>query len=217
MGKSFSYSDVIYLAKGALVTIELFILSACFGMIIGFVFGIMRSNHRVAVIRWIAATYIEIFRATPLLVMILIIFFGLPFIGIDINRFWAAVTALTLYASAYLGEIFRAGIQSIRKEQWEAGASLGMNYRKIIRYVIFPQTIKVITPSIIGFFMGLIKGTALVSVIGALDLMLAARRVAQRTFLPLLVMGIAAMMYFAICFPLDRLGSRIEQNREKPL
>ncbi len=207
-----SVRDLLFLAEGMLVTLKLFGVACCFGGITGFILGIMRSNHRIPFLRWIAAGYIEIFRGTPLLVMILIVFFGLGILGFDISRFWAAAVALTLYAGAYIGEIFRAGIESIRKEQWEAGASLGMKYIQTIRYVIIPQTIRVITPSFVGFLIGLVKGTALVSVIGATDLMTAARRVSHRTFMPLVSMGTAAMIYFIICYPLDRLGRKIESR-----
>jgi polar amino acid transport system permease protein len=204
--------DLLFLAKGAVVTLELFGAACFFGGIAGFFLGIARSSHRMTFLRWIAAGYIEIFRSTPLLVMILVVFFGLSVVGFEISRFWASVVVLSLYSAAYLGEILRAGIQSIRKEQWEASASLGMKYMQILRYVIIPQAMRVITPSFIGFLIGLVKDTALVSVIGTTELTLAARRVSTRTYMPLVSMGTAAMIYFIICYPLDRLGLKLESR-----
>jgi len=207
-------NEILYMLKGAYLTVKLCGISFFFGGMIGIIAGIARSNHKIKVFRWLAAVYIEIIRGVPLLLQLMVGYFGINLIGsgFDIPRMLAAYVTLCLYTGAYLGEIFRAGLESIHKEQWEAASSLGMSYIQSLRYVIFPQSIKVITPSIVGFLIGLVKATSLVSIISITDLTLAARRVAEHTHAPVAAMGGAAIIYFLLCYPLSVAGKKIEER-----
>ena len=206
------YNELLYMLKGAYITIKLCGITFFFGGMIGIIVGIARSNHKIKAFKWVSAGYIEIFRGVPLLLQLMIGFFGVILIGYDIPPMIVGSVILSLNTGAFLGEIFRSGIESIHKEQWEAVSSLGMSYIQSLRYVIFPQSIKVITPSIISFLLGLVKGTSLVSIIGIVDLTLAARRVAETTLEPIAAMGGAAIVYFLLCYPLSRVGKKIEEQ-----
>ena len=206
------YNELLYMLKGAYITIKLCGISFFFGGMIGIIVGIARSNHKIKAFKWVSAGYIEIFRGTPLLLQLMIGFFGITFIGYDISPMIVGSVVLCLYTGAYLGEIFRSGLESIHKEQWEAVSSLGMSYIQSLRYVIFPQSIKVITPSIISFLLGLVKATSLVSIINIVDLTLATRRVAEHAHAPIAAMGGAAIIYFLLCYPLSVAGKKIEER-----
>ena len=210
-------NEILYMLKGAYITIKLCGISFFFGGMIGIIVGIARSNHKIKVFRWLAAVYIEIIRGVPLLLLLMVGYFGINLLGydIDIPRMLVASVVLCLYTGAYLGEIFRSGLESIHKEQWESTSSLGMSYIQSLRYVIFPQSIKIITPSIISFLIGLVKATSLVSILSIVDLTLAARRVAEQTHAPLSAMGGAAIIYFLLCYPLSVAGRKIEEQKSK--
>ena len=207
------YKDLLYMLKGAYITIKLCGISFFFGGTIGIIVGIARSNHKIKAFRWISAGYIEIFRGIPLLLQLMIGFFGVTLItGYDFSPMIAASVVLCLYTGAFLGEIFRSGLESIHKEQWEAVSSLGMSYIQSLRYVIFPQSIKVIAPSIISFLLGLVKATSLVSIVNIVDLTSASRRVAENAQAPLAAMCGAAIIYFLLCYPLSVAGKKIEER-----
>jgi len=208
----FGWNDLFYILEGTYTTLKLCGISFSLGGLLGLIIGIARSNHKIKAFRWIAAIYIEIFRGTPLLLQLMIGYFGADLIGYDISRMLTASIVLCLYTGAYLGEIFRTGLESIHKEQWEAASSLGMSYIQSLRYVVIPQGTKVIIPSLIGFLIGLVKATCLVSIISVVDLTLAARRVGERIYFPLLSMGIAGIIYFLLCYPLSRMGKKLEKQ-----
>ncbi|MHC5612410.1 MAG: ABC transporter permease subunit [Nostoc sp.] len=159
------------LLQGALVTLQLTILSVVFGLIGGSLIGIVRLSH-IAPVRWVARAYVDFFRGTPLLLQIFIIYFGLPAILQELgltftfDRLTAGVIALSLNSAAYIAEIVRGGIQSIESGQAEAAQSLGLNSVQIMSYVIFPQAFRRMIPPLGNEFIGLLKDTSLVSVIG---------------------------------------------------
>ena len=124
----------------------------------------------------------------------------------------AAGVALTLYASAFLAEIWRGCVDAIPLGQWDAGASLGLGFTQRMRYVILPQALKIAIPPTVGFLVQLIKSTALASIVGFQELTRSGQIVANATFQPLLIYGLVALIYFAICFPLT-LGSRVLERR----
>ncbi len=164
-------------------------------------FGAPRLGQRLM------AAYVELFQGTPLLLQLFIVFFGLPMLGLDVTPTIAAIVALSLYASAYLSEIWRGCIEAIPRGQWDAAASLGMNFVKQMGLVILPQAFKISIPPTVGFLVQLIKATALASIVGFDELLRAGQIVTNATFQPFLVYGLVAIIYFALCFPLT-LGSR---------
>ncbi|MBW4673281.1 MAG: ABC transporter permease subunit [Desmonostoc geniculatum HA4340-LM1] len=164
------------LLQGALVTLQLTILSVVFGLIGGSLIGIIRLSH-IAPLRWLARAYVDFFRGTPLLVQIFMIYFGLPAIlqelglTFSFDRLVAGVIALSLNSAAYIAEVVRAGIQSIEVGQSEAAQSLGLSSVQTMSYVIFPQAFRRMIPPLGNEFISLLKDTSLVSVIGFEELL----------------------------------------------
>lgn len=178
-------------------------------------FGLIRSLKFVKkriLLRGFTAIYTDAIRGTPLLLQIIIIYYGLPLIiGIHPSNFSAGLLALCLYTGGYVGEVFRAGIESIEEEQWKAARSLGLKYRQIMRYVILPQGIKIITPAFIGISLGIIKDSSMVSIIGFIELARAAHIIGVRTLNPFPPYIIAGVIYFIICYPVSRFSRRFER------
>jgi len=207
---SINFLDWMFILKGAGLTIFLCIISMLFGSLIGLGTGIMRSSRNVFFYgpAWI---YIFVIRGTPLLMQLFLVYFGVPLItGHAIGAFATALVGLALYAGAYLGEIVKAGIQSVDIGQKEAAKALGMNFWQEFRHIVFPQAMRVIVQPAFGFFIALVKDSSLVSIIGFVELARAGRLVIARTFQPFVVYGAVALIYFAICFGLSRLSySRI--------
>ena len=156
--------------------------------------------------------YIQLFQGTPLLLQLFLVFFGLPLLGVDVTPLMAAAIALTLYASAFLAEIWRGCVDAIPRGQWDASDSLGMNFLTQMRYVILPQSLKIAIPPTVGFLVQLIKSTALASIVGFNELTRTGQIVANATFEPFLIYGLVALIYFAMCYPLT-VGSRVLERR----
>ncbi len=156
--------------------------------------------------------YIQLFQGTPLLLQLFLVFFGLPLLGVDVSPLLAATVALTLYASAFLAEIWRGCVDAVPRGQWDASSSLGMNFLTQMRYVVLPQALKIAVPPTVGFLVQLVKSTALASIVGFNELTRSGQIVANATFEPLLIYGIVALIYFAMCYPLT-VGSRVLERR----
>lgn len=207
-----NFGDMLFMLKGALVTLYLCGAAILFGAVIALPIGILRTVPRARVVNYVALFYIEVFRSTPLLLQLFVVYFGLSIAGFQVPRSFAAVITMTLYASAFLGEIVRAGIESIDRGQWEAAESVGLSYPQQLRYVILPQAVKVMTPSTIGFLVALIKASSLASIIGFMELSRVARLVVERTMSSFMIFGIVAIMYFLMCYPLSIMGQRLERR-----
>jgi len=166
---------------------------------------------RVAPVRWLASAYINVIRGTPLFLQIAIFFIGLRIAGIRVNDFSTAVFVLALNSSAYLAEIFRAGIQSIHKGQLEAASSLGMTYRQAMQFVIIPQTVKRVLPTMTSEFILLFKDTAIFSAFGIIELMYRANSIVSRTgnLTPFVV---AAVYYLLVTIPLINYVGKLETH-----
>ena len=156
--------------------------------------------------------YIQFFQGTPLLLQLFLIFFGLPMLGVEVSPLLAAGLALTLYAGAFLAEIWRGCVDAIPKGQWDASASLGMKFVIRMRLVILPQALRIAVPPTVGFLVQLVKSTALASIVGFDELTKSAQIVANATFQPLEIYGLAALIYFAICYPLTVASRRLERH-----
>lgn len=156
--------------------------------------------------------YVELFQGTPLLMQLFLAFFGLGLFGIDVPPWLAAGTALILWTAAFLAEIWRGCVEAVVKGQWEASASLGMGYMQQMRWVILPQAFKIAIPPTVGFSVQVIKGTALTSIIGFVELSKAGTVVANATFEPFTVYGFVALIYFAICWPLSKSSQMLERK-----
>ena len=205
------------LLRGALVTLQLTAISVLLGMIGGSLLGIIRLSP-VTPLRWATIAYIDFFRGTPLLVQILMIYFGIPALiqgfGIEfsMNRLTAAVTALTLNSAAYLAEIVRAGIQSIEKGQTEASQSLGLSSVQTMRFVIFPQALRRMLPPLGNEFITLLKDTSLVSVIGFQELLQEGRLIIANNYRAFEIYAAVAVIYLALTLLSSRVFSFLERR-----
>ncbi|KAB7629033.1 amino acid ABC transporter permease, partial [Verminephrobacter sp. Larva24] len=166
----------------------------------------------VAPLRWLAAGYIQLFQATPLLMLLFLVFFGLALFGLGQSAFVSVTIALTCYASAYFGEIWRGSIESVPQTQWQGSAALGFSYLEQMRHVVLPQSVRIATPPTVGFMVQLVKNTSLASIIGMHELAHAAQYVNNVTLRPILVYGVVGAMYFAVCWPLYMLSRRLEKK-----
>ncbi|MFL7901993.1 amino acid ABC transporter permease [Azospirillum argentinense] len=156
--------------------------------------------------------YVELFQGTPLLMQLFLAFFGLGLFGIDVPAWLAAGLALILWTAAFLVEIWRGCVESVVRGQWEASASLGMGYIQQMRYVILPQAVRVAVPPTVGFSVQVVKGTALTSIIGFVELSKAGTVVTNATFEPFTVYGLVALIYFALCWPLSKSSQILERK-----
>jgi polar amino acid transport system permease protein len=202
-------SDAII--QALLVTISLALLAEVVGIVLGLALSLLKIA-RSRLLRFPAQLYIDIFRGTPLLIQIIIIYFTTPLIGIRFTSlFYAGLAALALNSAAYVAEIFRSGIQSIDKGQMEAGRASGLTYAQTMRFIIVPQAFRRVIPPLTNEFVMLIKDTSLVSVIGLAELLRAARVLQSATFngTPLIA---AALLYLAICLPLIYLTNILERR-----
>ena len=200
------------LLTGAAVTVQITALSVLLGIIIGLFVGIARiSTYRV--IHLIAAVYVDFLRGTPLLVQIFLVYFALPVVtGQRIDPFIAAIAACSINSSAYVAEIFRAGIQSIDAGQMEAGRSLGMSWLQTMRYIIVPQAARRVIPPLGNEFIALLKDSSLVSVIGFEELTRRGQLIIARTYASLEIWLCVAIIYLAMTVSISRLVAWLERR-----
>jgi len=156
--------------------------------------------------------YIEVFQGTPLLMQMFLCFFGLSMIGIEISAWNAAALSLTLFTSAFLVEIWRGCIDTLPKGQWEASRCLGLSFLQTLRYIILPQAIRTALAPSIGFSVQVVKGTALASVIGFVELTKAGSMLNNATFEPFKVFTFVAIIYFILCYPLSWTSKFLEKK-----
>lgn len=199
------------LLDGALWTLGLSLTA----FVLGGIAGLLLLFARIAkapLPRRLAKGYIELFQGTPLLMQLFIIFFGGSLIGLEISPWVAAAVGLTLFTSAYLGEIWRGCVESIPKGQWEASASLALSHVEQMRYVILPQALRIAIAPTVGFSVQVVKGTAVTSIIGFVELTKTGSMLANATYQPFLVFGLVALGYFALCYPLSAYSRILERK-----
>ena len=201
------------LLKGLGMTLGLSLLSLLIGAAIGFAFGIIRAGGN----RWLSRAlglYIDLFRGTPFLVQVFIVFFILPAAGIELSAFAAGVVALSNLAACFIGEIVAAGLKAVPQGQREAALASGMTPAQQMRLVLMPQAVRIVTPSLVGQFVLLIKDSSVVSAIGLLDLTRSGWLIVQSVPNGLLVFGVVGIGYFIICYPLIWLSRRMERRSQ---
>jgi len=158
------------------------------------------------------AGYVQLFQGTPLLMQLFLAYFGLGLLGVDVSPWVAAGVALTLYTSAFLAEIWRGCVDAIPKGQWEAADSLALSFGEKLRHVVGPQALRIAVAPTVGFLVQVIKGTALASVIGFVELTKAGTMITNATFMPFTVYACVALMYFALCWPISAWSRRLERR-----
>ncbi|WP_028023357.1 amino acid ABC transporter permease [Enterovibrio calviensis] len=192
-------------------TLVLSLIAFVGGGVIGLILTFLRSTRR-PVLTGIIKLYVEIFQGTPLLMQLFLAFFGLSLVGIEVSPWTAAIFSLTLFSSAFFHEIWRGCIESLPKGQWEACRTLGMTHMQSMFYVIAPQAARLSIAPTVGFSVQIVKGTALASIIGFVELTKAGTMLNNATFQPFKVFALVALLYFAICFPLSALARHLENK-----
>jgi polar amino acid transport system permease protein len=156
--------------------------------------------------------YVQLFQGTPLLMQLFLAYFGIALLGIEVSAWTAASVALTLYTSAFLTEIWRGCVAAIPKGQWEASGSLALSFGEQMRHVILPQARRIAIAPTVGFLVQVIKGTALASVIGFVELTKAGSMISNATFKPFVVFSCVALLYFVLCFPVSLYAKNLERK-----
>jgi polar amino acid transport system permease protein len=200
------------LAMGLWATFKLFIICSILGLGGGLVMGMLRYSKT----RWIsypAMLYVEVFRNTPVLVQIIWFFFALPVVtGIEVSPMMAAVLGITLNTIAFSAEVFRGGIQSIEREQWEAGKAIGMSYAQSMRRVILPQALKRMLPPLTSRGIEVFKMSTLASIVAYPETLQKAKLIASYEYNPIEAYTVVALMFFIVLLPLVQLTYMLERR-----
>ncbi|KDE29404.1 ABC transporter ATP-binding protein [Bacillus safensis FO-36b] len=212
----FDFKDVIpqmpFILEGLKVTLSIVVVS----LLLGFILGILLTLCKISVFKpliWLADFYTSIFRGTPLVLQLLIIYFGLPqLLGFQIDQYWAAVAAFSLNSAAYVSEIIRAGINAIDKGQKEAAVALGIPYAKMMKDLLLPQAFKNISPALVNETITLTKESAIVTVIGLGDVMRRAYQAGAVTYNYLEPLIFAGLIYYVIVLVLTFVGKSVERK-----
>ena len=208
-------TNLKFLLSGLTTTIYISVISIIISMLLGLIVAIP-SLAKNKFLTYINIGYVEIVRAIPLLVLILWIYYGLPIMtGISFSPFVSGIIALAISESAFQAEIFRAGINSIKKAQWEAGSSLGLSFFKRLRLVILPQAIKNILPAIGNQFVYVLKMSSLVSIIGIGDLTRKANELVVTTYRPLEIYTFLILEYLVLILIVSFFVRKLERNLKK--
>jgi His/Glu/Gln/Arg/opine family amino acid ABC transporter permease subunit len=207
-----SGGDIASIFQGAVVTITLSLIGILIGLPIGLGLALLRWAN-VPVIARIVAVYVSILRATPLVTLLLLLFFALPNIGVPINPISAAILALVMNTSAFNCEVWRAALMNFPKDQYEAAQSVGMRASLRFRRIVLPQILRVSLPGLVNEMSLLIKVTPVLAVVGVVDITRAAVRIGAQTYEPLPPFLVAVALYAPIVFALVALQRWIERRQ----
>jgi polar amino acid transport system permease protein len=205
----FVLATLPFLWQGLMMTLFVSFITVSLSLVAGIVFGIGFA-YGPWWVRLFLRAFSDILRGTPLLVVIFTIYYLLPFVGLNLQPLPAVLLALTLFKTAHVSEIVRGAIQSIASGQTDAGKAIGLTFPQRLAYVILPQAVRRFLPPWINSVTDAVKGSALVSLVGIVDLMLAAQQVIGRTYEPLPIYLMAAGIYFVINYGLSGLSRRLE-------
>jgi cystine transport system permease protein len=190
-------------------TVPLTAVTFVVGLVLALVTALMRLS-RVRVVSWVARAYVSVFRGTPLLVQLFIVFYGLPSLGLTLPSWPSAIIALSLNVGAYASEVVRAAILSVPRGQWEAAATIGMDHRTALRRVVLPQAARVAVPPLSNTLISLVKDTSLASTILFTDMFKVAQVIAAPTFQFFSLYVEVAIIYWAVCTALSAVQGRLE-------
>ena len=193
------------------VTLPLTAISFSLGLLIAVLTAIVRIAN-IKILKQLSEFYIWIFRGTPLLVQLFIVYFGLPIVGVTLDVWSAAIITFSLNIGAYASEAVRAAVLSVPKGQWEAATALGMSYTQILCRIIAPQAARISLPPLSNIFISTLKDTSLAASITMVDMFMVAQRIAARTFDPLTLYVLAALFYLIVCTFLTFLQARLERR-----
>ena len=209
-----SIAQLLFIFKGAGWTLVLSAMGFVGGAVIGLPLALARARGG-AVLRGLTGAYVQLVQGVPLPVIMFVVYFGISIGGFDLPALVAAGLAMTAYSSAYLGEIWKGCIQAVPRTQWEAAECLALRPLQRVIHVILPQAVRIAIAPTVGFLVQIIKNSSYAVVIGFFDLTYSARVVNNSTFKPFVVFTIAALIYFAICYPLSSLSYRLERRLKR--
>lgn len=208
---SFQFSDLGFLAEAAGRTLLISLLAISIGTVFGCIFGWLLSVTRVAGDATLGVV-LDVFRSVPLIIQLILFYNFFPIIGFNVSPFVAGTIVLVFYTSALVAAVARGGMDAVPVTTRRAARSLGMTYWQDLRYVVWPIGLRAVLPSWAGVALGVLKDSALVSVLGYVELMRASQVLITRTQEPFLILSVAGAFYFALSFPIARLTARIEKR-----
>ncbi|MDW6024017.1 amino acid ABC transporter permease [Mesorhizobium sp. BAC0120] len=209
--RDFGPNELMFILLAARWTIVLALIAFIGGGVLGMVIAALRVAP-VGALRWLAAVYIQFFMGTPLLIQLFMAYYGSSLLGYRPDVWTAAALTFCLNGGAFFGEIFRGAIEAIPKGQWEASTALGFRFLRTLRLVIVPQAVRLMLPPAVGFMVQIVKSTSVASLIGFTEVARASVQINTVTFEPVLVFGTASAIYFALCWPLSLLSTRLERR-----
>ncbi|GJK90158.1 amino acid ABC transporter permease [Klebsiella grimontii] len=209
---SLVWQNLPVLLKGLGVTLELWLLAGIVGTLLGLAVGVVRSRGP-RFFYPLTSTFVEVFRNTPVLIQLIWFYYAFPvLVGIQFSTFGAAALALTLYTAAYSTEIFRAGLQSIERGQWEGAKALGMPPGVMLRRIILPQVFRRMLPALTNRMIELAKVTSLASILTVNELMYQGRLLSSTWYRPVEIFTVVALLYFVLIWPGSYLAARLERR-----
>ena len=207
-----AFKFTLILLKGAVMTVQITAGALVVAIVLGLIMAVIKTS-RLWIARFLVNVYIEVFRDVPALTLLFILYFGLAYMGVKIEPAPAAIFGLGAIGGAILTEVFRSGFEALHHGQREAALAIGMTPMMAMRYIIFPQAIRIVLPPVGNYAIGLLKDTAIVSAIAAPEIMFWARNLVTSTFETTLVYVLAAMLYFCMSFPLAQVVNKLEEKR----
>lgn len=207
----FQISDLWYLLEAAWRTLLISVLSISIGTILGTIFGWILYEGRWAA-ALLLAPILDVFRSVPLIIQLVLFYNFAPIIGLNLDPFLSGVVILAIYCASLVANVARGGMEAVDISMRRAARSLGMSYWQDLRYVVFPIGGRAVFPSWVGVALGVMKDSALVSVLGYIELLKASQILITRTQEPLLVLTIAGAFYFALSYPISRYAATLEKR-----
>jgi polar amino acid transport system permease protein len=208
---AFNANHFMFLLQGAGWTLVLSLIAFVGGGLAGFVVALCRISP-LGPLRWLSAAYVQLVQGTPLLILMFLAYFGLSIVGLSLPALVAAGLSMTIYVSAYIGEIWRGCIQAVPRTQWEAAECLALSGVQRMGLVVLPQALRMATPPTVGFMVQIVKNTSLASVVGFVELARAGQVVNNSLFEPFLIYMLVAGFYFLLCFPLSWWSRQLERR-----
>ena len=208
---AFGLQDLLFMAEAAWRTLLISVISITIGTFLGAIFGWLLYEGRI----WAAiflGPVIDVFRSVPLIIQLVLFYNFAPIIGLNLDAFASGLVVLTIYTAALVASVARGGIEAVGKPMRRAARSLGLSYWQDLRYVVFPIGARAVFPSWVGVALGVLKDSALVSVLGYVELLRASQILMTRTQEPLLIITIAGAFYFALSYPISRYSAKLEQR-----
>lgn len=207
----FGAQDLLFMAEAAWRTLLISVLSIAMGTLLGVVFGWLLYEGRI----WASvflAPILDAFRSVPLIIQLVLFYNFAPIAGLNLDAFQSGLVVLTAYTAALVASVARGGIEAVGTPMRRAARTLGMSYWQDLRHVVFPIGARAVFPSWVGVALGVMKDSALVSVLGYVELLRASQILMTRTQEPLLIISIAGAFYFALSYPISRYSARLEKR-----